>query len=161
MVPEPEQNRTVNPIQTWEDRLSPPITTGPPNVFHLPAALQHRIICMLYHLVTTRKKVRYEKFESKGCSNHLTKPLPGLVRHAMILTENSSNQLYAAGEELCKPQLKQLIYSLHQLSLTLKNSKKVANKNLNQLSLTVQTIEDSTKTANWWKSLERRRQTSV
>ena len=31
--------RSVNPIQTGEGRLSPPITTGPPNVFHLPAAL--------------------------------------------------------------------------------------------------------------------------
>ena len=26
-------------IQTGEGRLSPPITTGPPNVFHLPASL--------------------------------------------------------------------------------------------------------------------------
>ena len=32
--------RSVNPIQTREGRLSPPITTGPPNVFHLPASLQ-------------------------------------------------------------------------------------------------------------------------
>ena len=99
-------------------------------------------------LVTTRKNpVRYEKFESKGCSNHLTKPLPGPLRHTMILAENSSNQLYAAGEELCKPQLQQLICSIHQLSLTLKNSTKVANENLNQLSLTVQTIAHSTNTA--------------
>ena len=33
--------RTVNPIRTGEGRLSPPITTGPPNVFHLPASLLH------------------------------------------------------------------------------------------------------------------------
>ena len=31
--------RSVNPIRTGEGRLSPPITTGPPNVFHLPASL--------------------------------------------------------------------------------------------------------------------------
>ena len=31
--------RSVKPIQTREGRLSPPITTGTPNVFHLPASL--------------------------------------------------------------------------------------------------------------------------
>jgi hypothetical protein len=31
--------RSVNPIPTWEGRLSPPITTGTPNFFHLPALL--------------------------------------------------------------------------------------------------------------------------
>ena len=31
--------RSVNPILTGEGRLSPPITTGTPNVFHLPALL--------------------------------------------------------------------------------------------------------------------------
>ena len=86
--------------------------------------------------------VQYEK-----CLNHLTKPLPGPLRHAMILAENSSNQFYAVGEELCKLQLQQLICFIHQLSLTLKNSTKIANENLNQLSLTVQTIADSTNTA--------------
>ena len=30
---------SVNPIPTGEGRLSPPITTGTPNVFHLPASL--------------------------------------------------------------------------------------------------------------------------
>ena len=32
--------RSVNPIPTGEGRLSPPITTGTPNVFHLPASLK-------------------------------------------------------------------------------------------------------------------------
>ena len=32
--------RSVNPIPIGEGRLSPPITTGTPNVFHLPASLQ-------------------------------------------------------------------------------------------------------------------------
>ena len=31
--------RSVNPILTWEGKLSQPITTGPSNVFHLPASL--------------------------------------------------------------------------------------------------------------------------
>ena len=31
--------RSVNPIPTGEGRLSPPITPGTPNVFHLPASL--------------------------------------------------------------------------------------------------------------------------
>ena len=31
---------SVNPILTGEGRLSPPITTGTPNVFHLPAPLR-------------------------------------------------------------------------------------------------------------------------
>ena len=31
--------RAVNPIQTGGGRLSSPITTGTPNVFHLPAPL--------------------------------------------------------------------------------------------------------------------------
>ena len=34
-----EFGRIVNPIPTGEGRLSPPITTGTPNVFHLPASL--------------------------------------------------------------------------------------------------------------------------
>ena len=33
--------RSVNPIRTGEGRLSPPITAGPPNVFHLPASLNN------------------------------------------------------------------------------------------------------------------------
>ena len=33
--------RSVNPIWTGEGRLSPPVTTGPPNVFHLPASLDN------------------------------------------------------------------------------------------------------------------------
>ena len=31
--------RSVNPIPTGKGRLSPPITTGTPNDFHLPASL--------------------------------------------------------------------------------------------------------------------------
>ena len=31
--------RWVNPVRTREGRLNPPITTDPPNVFHLPASL--------------------------------------------------------------------------------------------------------------------------
>ena len=38
-APPPIFGRSVNPIQTGEGRLSPPITTGTPNVFHLPASL--------------------------------------------------------------------------------------------------------------------------
>ena len=34
--------RSVNPIPTGEGRLSPPITTGTPNIFHLPASLPNR-----------------------------------------------------------------------------------------------------------------------
>ena len=50
MVPEPGGpggplappilGRSVNPIPTGEGRLSPPITSGTPNIFHLPASLQ-------------------------------------------------------------------------------------------------------------------------
>ena len=32
--------RSANPISTGEGRLSPPITTGPSNIFHLLASLQ-------------------------------------------------------------------------------------------------------------------------
>ena len=32
-------DRSVNPIPAREDRLSPPITTGTPNVFHLLASM--------------------------------------------------------------------------------------------------------------------------
>ena len=38
-VAPPIFGRSLNPIQTGEGRLSPPITTGTPNVFHLPASL--------------------------------------------------------------------------------------------------------------------------
>ena len=37
--PNAMSGRSVNPIPTRECRLSPPITTGTPNVFHLPASL--------------------------------------------------------------------------------------------------------------------------
>ena len=40
--------RSVNPIQTGKGRLSPPITTGPLNVFHRPASLLNS--CQ-YHLI--------------------------------------------------------------------------------------------------------------
>ena len=36
--------RSVNPIRTREGRLSPLITTGPPNVFHLPAPLIYKVL---------------------------------------------------------------------------------------------------------------------
>ena len=38
--PPPIFGRSVNPITTGEGRLSPPITSGTPNVFHLPALLK-------------------------------------------------------------------------------------------------------------------------
>ena len=34
--------RSVNPITTGEGRLSPPITTGTPKFFYLPASLSHQ-----------------------------------------------------------------------------------------------------------------------
>ena len=37
--PPPIFGRSVNPIPTGEGRLFPPITTGTPNVFHLPSPL--------------------------------------------------------------------------------------------------------------------------
>ena len=40
--------RSVNPIQTRKGRLSPPITTGTPKVFHLPAALNYYICTGIY-----------------------------------------------------------------------------------------------------------------
>ena len=39
--PPPIFGRSVNPIPTGEGRLSPPITSGTPNVFHLPAPLSY------------------------------------------------------------------------------------------------------------------------
>ena len=41
LAPPPIFFRSVNPITTGEGRLSPPITTGTPNVFHLPASLTY------------------------------------------------------------------------------------------------------------------------
>ena len=40
---------SVNPIRTGEGRLSPPITTGPLNVFHLPASLSPSILNLVEH----------------------------------------------------------------------------------------------------------------
>ena len=42
--------RSFNPIGTGEGRLSPPMTTGTPNVFHLPASLTSsmRMVSYLY-----------------------------------------------------------------------------------------------------------------
>ena len=39
LPPPPIFGRSVNPIPTGEGRISPPINTGTPNVFHLPASL--------------------------------------------------------------------------------------------------------------------------
>ena len=38
-APPPIFGRSVNPIPIGEGSLSPPITAGTPNVFHLPASL--------------------------------------------------------------------------------------------------------------------------
>ena len=64
MVPEPGGpggplappifGRSVNPIQTGEGRLSPPITTGTPNVFHLPAPLH--VISTLWGSTSTYRR---------------------------------------------------------------------------------------------------------
>ena len=40
--------RSVNPISTGEGRLSPPITTGTPNVFHLLASLGIKYLNLKY-----------------------------------------------------------------------------------------------------------------
>ena len=56
--PPPIFVRSFNPFGTGEGRLSPPITTGTPKVFHLPASLlctKMRQLCDLfffYHFVT-------------------------------------------------------------------------------------------------------------
>ena len=42
--PPPIFDRSVNPIQTGEGRLSLPITTGTPKKFHLPASLNPMLI---------------------------------------------------------------------------------------------------------------------
>jgi len=39
LAPPPIFGKSVNPIPSREGRLSPSITTGTPNVFHLPAPL--------------------------------------------------------------------------------------------------------------------------
>ena len=48
----PIVGRSVNPIPTGEGRLSPPITTGPPNIFHLPASLNRIVasINLIYYI---------------------------------------------------------------------------------------------------------------
>ena len=43
----PMFGRSFNPIPPGEDRLSPPITTGTLNVFHLPASMSLFISYML------------------------------------------------------------------------------------------------------------------
>ena len=48
-VAHPIIGKSVNPIQTGEGRLSPPITTGAPKVFHLLAALESMLI--FYHFL--------------------------------------------------------------------------------------------------------------
>ena len=47
LVPPPIFGRSVNPIPTGEGILSPPITTGTPHVFHLPASLTYKDGCRL------------------------------------------------------------------------------------------------------------------
>ena len=104
----------------------------------------------------------------------------------MLLADNSLNHLHVAGEEFYKPQLRELIEenegtqllemsnmidSIHQLSLTLRYSTKAAYKNINQLSLILQTIVDQTNKTQQRRSklvekakkdrLEQRRQKSV
>ena len=48
---------SVNPIPTGEGRLSPPITTGPLNVFHLPASLLSvdAYLVLSYLIVTVQR----------------------------------------------------------------------------------------------------------
>ena len=46
--------RSFNPIGTGEGKLSPPITTGTPNVFHLPAALTDTLYGILYSSTFTQ-----------------------------------------------------------------------------------------------------------
>ena len=40
--------RSVNPITTGEGRLSPPITSGTPKIFHLPTSLQVKSLLKLH-----------------------------------------------------------------------------------------------------------------
>jgi hypothetical protein len=55
---------TVNPIPTGEGRLSPPITTDTPNVFHLPASL-----CI--NLYNGEKKVLYKQVSCSYANKHI------------------------------------------------------------------------------------------
>ena len=61
----PIVGRPVNPIPTGEGRLSPPVTPGTPNVFHLPASLHRELEQMeekLKAILTMDKKYTGLKF---------------------------------------------------------------------------------------------------
>ena len=58
----PTFGRSVNPIPTGEDRLSTPITTGTPNVFHLPASLYPNKYVIQEYSFSFCRKIR-----QKGC----------------------------------------------------------------------------------------------
>ena len=64
-------DRSVNPIPTGEGRLSPPNTTGTPNVFHLPASLHLKVskgqIKKCFCLKTPYLRSRYDV--CKVCHN--------------------------------------------------------------------------------------------
>ena len=47
-VAPPIFGRSVNPITTGEGRLSPPITSGTPKIFHLPTSLQVKSLLKLH-----------------------------------------------------------------------------------------------------------------
>ena len=69
MVPEPGGpggplapqifGRSVNPIPTGEGRLSPTITTGTPNVFHLPASLNYVLRRIFLYSLSTFDFMHY------------------------------------------------------------------------------------------------------
>jgi hypothetical protein len=52
-APHPIFGRSVNPIPIGEGRLSPPIITGTPNVFHLPAALYRIAVGLRLFIIST------------------------------------------------------------------------------------------------------------
>ena len=60
MMPEPGPpifGGSVNPIPTGEGRLSPPITTGTPKVFHLPASLHILHTYIIIKNIIINKKI--------------------------------------------------------------------------------------------------------
>ena len=110
MVPEPGVQgghclppifgRLVNPIPTGEGRLSPPITTGTPNVFQLPASLtmQQTINYWVGIKYTTQCQRKVWKYGgAKNCKEGLLREkvhFYPFLKFGVQLTPSSTGSIY-------------------------------------------------------------------
>ena len=89
----------LTPFQPGEGRLSPPITTGPPKVFHLPASVVFMCSFFKWRFYSLERLWFQIKIKKKLCSSKTLNKWP--ILHQFLLLRWSVPLIYECFESTC------------------------------------------------------------